>query len=406
MAHGVRGPSMRRMEIFDSRDEHVDLKSRASNVAAIAAQYAQAVDECARFPHEAMDALRSERLLGILAPVELGGEGARVSDMIEVCYRLGRACSATAMIYAMHQTMAACLVRHGRGNLWQEGMVRRLVKDQLLLASSTTEGASGGDLRSSEAAVQYQDSQIRLERLASCISYGEHADGLVTTARRSAESAPTQQVLIAFPKECYSLERRLAWDTLGMRGTCSIGFMLRAEGIAEQILPDPYDRINAQTMMPVAHLAWSGAWAGIAAAALERARLFVLESMRKSGGKVPPGVAHLTRGATLLETLRNRIDAAAQRFEKASDDSHALSSIEFQTAMNLLKVDASELAVSIAMAAMRTCGLSGYRNDTDFSIGRHLRDLLSSPIMINNDRILANMGAHALLCEIPDGLAQ
>ena len=43
------------------------------------------------------------------------------------------------------------------------------------------------------------------------------------------------------------------------------------------------------------------------------------------------------------------------------------------------------------MSAMRACGLSGYRNDGDFSIGRHLRDVLSSPIMINNDRILANV---------------
>ena len=406
MVHRVLGPSARRMEIFDPQFHDGDWKDRADAVSRIAAVHAKAVDSSARFPHEAMDALRSERLLGIMAPVELGGEGARVSDMIDVCYRLGKACSATAMIYAMHQTMAACLVRHGRGNPWQDGLIRRLARDQLLLASSTTEGSSGGDLRSSEAAVEYEGAQIRLERMASCISYGEHADGVVTTARRSADSASTQQVLIAFPKECYTLERRQSWDTLGMRGTCSIGFMLRAEGIAEQILPDPYDRINAHTMMPVAHLAWAGAWAGIAAGAIERARLFVLESMWKSGGKVPPGAAHLTRGSTLLETLRNRISAAAERFEAVCDDRHALSSMEFQTAMNFLKVEASELAVSIAMEAMRTCGLSGYRNDTEFSIGRQLRDLLSSPIMINNDRILANMGPHAMLCETPSGLSQ
>ena len=43
------------------------------------------------------------------------------------------------------------------------------------------------------------------------------------------------------------------------------------------------------------------------------------------------------------------------------------------------------------MSAMRACGLSGYRNDGEFSVGRHLRDVLSSPIMINNDRILANV---------------
>ena len=60
--------------------------------------------------------------------------------------------------------------------------------------------------------------------------------------------------------------------------------------------------------------------------------------------------------------------------------------------MNLLKVNASELAVATVMSAMQACGLSGYRNDSEFSIGRHLRDILSSPIMISNDRILANVG--------------
>ena len=49
------------------------------------------------------------------------------------------------------------------------------------------------------------------------------------------------------------------------------------------------------------------------------------------------------------------------------------------------------------MSALQRGGLSGYRNDSEFSIGRHLRDILSSPIMINNDRILANVAASASL---------
>ena len=69
-----------------------------------------------------------------------------------------------------------------------------------------------------------------------------------------------------------------------------------------------------------------------------------------------------------------------------------LESVDFQTGINLLKVNASELAVATVMSAMQACGLSGYRNDSEFSLGRHLRDILSSPIMISNDRILANIG--------------
>ena len=67
-----------------------------------------------------------------------------------------------------------------------------------------------------------------------------------------------------------------------MRGTCSAGFKLIASGAREQILPVGYDEIHARTMMPVAHLAWSGAWAGIAAAAVDRARAFVRKAMHRA----------------------------------------------------------------------------------------------------------------------------
>jgi acyl-CoA dehydrogenase len=50
---------------------------------------------------------------------------------------------------------------------------------------------------------------------------------------------------------------------------------------------------------------------------------------------------------------------------------------------------------------MRACGLSGYRNDTEFSIGRHLRDVLSAPIMISNDRIMSNLAATSLMTPLP-----
>ena len=264
-----------------------DLKARTDVVAVVAAANAEAVDRDARFPQEAITSARSQRLLGIMVPHELGGEGASVSDVIDVCYMLGRACSATAMIYAMHQTKVACLIRHGRGSAWHERLLRHLCVEQLLLASSTTEGQAGGDVRKSAAAVEQHGSRIALERTATVISYGEHADGIVTTARRSPEAAASDQVLVAFLKQNYSLERIVNWDALGMRGTCSAGFTLKATGENVQVLPAPYEKIHPQTMMPVAHLTWSGAWTGIAAGAVERARLFVRNAARKSEGQLP-----------------------------------------------------------------------------------------------------------------------
>jgi acyl-CoA dehydrogenase len=378
-----------------------DLTRRAEVVAAVAATNAGLVDREARFPAEAIVSARAERLLGIMVPHELGGEGASLSDVVDVCYILGRACASTAMVYAMHQTKMACILRHGRHNDWHEQLLRRICNEQLLMASSTTEGQAGGDVRKSAAAVQQRGSRISLERDATVISYGQEADGIVTTARRSAEATASEQVLVVFLKEDYALERILEWDTLGMRGTCSAGFKLKATGAYDQILPEPYERIHVQTMVPVAHLTWSGAWTGVAAGAVERARLFVREAARRGSGQLPPGAAHLTRASASLRTLRGLVASTLRKFEAASCDERALESVEFQTTMNLLKVNASELAIATVMSALQACGLSGYRNDSEFSIGRHLRDVLSSPIMINNDRILANVATASLLTAVP-----
>jgi acyl-CoA dehydrogenase len=88
------------------------------------------------------------------------------------------------------------------------------------------------------------------------------------------------------------------------------------------------------------------------------------------------------------------------RFEAASEEG-VLESLDFQTAMNLLKVNASELAIATVMSCMQACGLAGYRNDGEFSVSRHLRDILSSSIMISNDRILANAASASLMIEVP-----
>ncbi len=246
----------------------------------------------------------SSRLLGVQIPQAFGGDGASISDITDMCYTLGRACASTAMIFAMHQTKVACLVRHGTGSAWHETLMRRVAAEQMLLASSTTEGQNGGNIRFSTAAVERTDAEISLVRNATVISYGAQADGIVTIARRANDAAGSDQVLLAITKDDYTLEPSLAWETLGMRGTCSAGFELKFKGSAEQIFPEAYDRIHAQTMTPVAHLCWSSAWAGIAAAAVERAQAFIRKAARGAGGQMPPGAAHFTAAKMSLAKLR------------------------------------------------------------------------------------------------------
>jgi acyl-CoA dehydrogenase len=378
------------------------LNGRAQVAAAAAAAHADAVDRAARFPAEAFAAIREQKLLSMLVPVELGGDGATVSDAADVCCMLGTACASSAMIFAMHQIQVAILLRHAPTSAWHKQLLNRLCKEQLLLASSTTENQTGGIVRASACAVEPEGSRMKLTKNATVMSYGAEADGVLVTARRTADSPPADQVLVAFVKGDYELERIKDWDTMGMRGTCSTGFTLHGKGDMAQVLEEPYERIHPQSMVPVAHLTWSGVWCGIAAGAVARARRFVRVAASQSGGAMPPGAAHLTRAMLSLRALRGSIASALQRYEKAALVGRAgLEAIDFQSAMNLLKVSSSESAIEIVMNSFQACGLAGYRNDGENSISRSLRDVLSSSIMISNDRILASAAGALLLFEVP-----
>jgi acyl-CoA dehydrogenase len=382
-----------------------DLTARARAAAAVARTNAPAVDAEARFPSEAFAELRKQRLLGIQVPQALGGEDAAIAQIADVCYILGQSCSSTALIYAMHQIKMACIVRHFKNNAALERVLRRIASEQLLMASSTTEGQAGGNVRSSEAAVEHDGAQVTLERKATVISYAIEADGIVTTARRAADAPGNDQVLLVLLKSDYTLERLQVWDTLGMRGTHSEGFTLRARAAAGQLMPEPYERIHAQTMVPFAHLLWGSVWAGIAAAATAKAQAFIRHVVRQANGQMPPGAAHFTQAVSSLRTLRGVLAANLRSYEISMSDEKAIASMEFQAMITLTKVQASELAVTTVLSSLRACGLSGYRNDTEFSIGRLLRDVLSAPIMISNDRILSNLATTSLMTPLPTSIS-
>src|SRR3984885_14342396 len=301
-------------------DQSPSFIQRTTTVAAAAAADAEDVDRHARFPKAAIDAAREQKLLGIQIPSEFGGYGASIFDVTDMCYTLGRACSSTAMIFAMHQTKVACLVRHGTGSNWHETLMRRVAAEQLLLASSTTEGQNGGNIPFSAAAGERAGAEISLVRNATVISYGAQADGIVTIARRANDAAGSDQVLVAFTKDDYTLERSLEWETLGMRGTCSAGFELKATGSAEQIFPEAYEKIHAQTMTPVAHLCWSSVWAGVAAAAVGGAHPTLRQAARGSGGQMPPAAAHYTSAKVALTKLRAVVTASLDNYAAHEHD--------------------------------------------------------------------------------------
>ncbi|WP_363348897.1 acyl-CoA dehydrogenase family protein [Methylocystis echinoides] len=384
----------------------LDFSARVAAAAAVAAKFADVVDHDARFPTEAFEELKKQRLLGILLSPAFGGEGRSVADAAQLCYALGRVCSSTSMIYAMHAANVACVANHADENARCFAALRRIGFEQKLLASSTTEGKNGADVRNSAAALVRHGDRISLDRDASVVSYGAAADAIVTTARRSPESLPSDQTLALFFKEDYQLRPTATWDVMGMRGTCSEGFRLLAQGDREQAFSEPYDRIHRRSMVPVTHLLWAACWAGIAAGAVSRAQTFVRKISRAQKGAPPPGAPLATQASLSLMNLVALVDSAIADYLDRAPEPERLDEIGYQTSLNLLKVSASEGAIATVMQAFQACGISGYRNDSEFSLTRPLRDILSASIMINNSRILSTVGPPCLIGGVPEAITR
>ncbi|HZZ12108.1 MAG TPA: acyl-CoA dehydrogenase family protein [Paraburkholderia sp.] len=383
-------------------------RAAAQRCAAVAAQFADSVDREARFPGEAFAALKRERLLSAMVPAAFGGTGLSLAEVGAICETLAQGCASTAMVYAMHQIQVACIEAHGSASPWHQNLLGQLVEHQWLLASATSEETIGGNMRTSACSVELDGGRFRIEKLAPTISYGAHADGILVTARRTAESAAADQVLIVALRAQTELEKRGGWDSMGMRGTCSEGFRLVASGLADQILPTPFADIADQTMLPVSHTLWASVWTGVASDAVNRAKAFFRAQARAKPGSVPPAGLRLAEAVGLLQMMQARLAVALQAAHAAhlarqgscQADAPLALALSFASDMNTLKTSISTTAIQVVQEVLMICGMAGYKNGTEYSVGRHLRDLYSAPLMINNDRIAQNT-ASLLLAQRP-----
>ncbi len=381
-----------------------ELVTRTAAIAAeVSAKHAADVDLKARFPHETIAALQQARLLSPAVPKAFGGRGAGMLELAAQSAALAQGCGSSAMILAMHHIQVACIARHGAGApFFQRYLRENLVERQELIASITSENGTFGDTRSSICAVAVNGEAMALEKDATTVSYGEHADAQLVTCRRAADAAPSDQVLALFPKGGYTLRCTSTWDTLGMRGTCSPGAKFEGRGGADQILPGSFADASAQTMVPYSHILWSSLWWGIAADAIGRAGAFVRGEARKKPGTVPSIATRLARAHVDLQAMRHNWESCAIDFDEltANDGPAArdeLGSMAWALKMNQLKMGCAEMAPRLCHEALQITGIMGYKNDSKYSVGRHYRDTLSAALMVSNERIAGRSAAMLLV---------
>jgi acyl-CoA dehydrogenase len=181
------------------------------------------------------------------------------------------------------------------------------------------------------------------------------------------------------------------WDTMGLRGTCSRPALIRSQIPPEFIVGD-FAEIMVRTALPVGNVLLGATWVGIAEAAAATAHASVRADARRGRAadpraETPLSALRLAELSVVLQQLREVIQGGAVEYERVKDTPD-VESMKFTARMDSLKVSTSTLALDVVQRAMGICGLKGYRNDSEYTLARNMRDVIAAPLMVNNDRSL------------------
>ncbi len=381
MSH-VAGPQ--HSENQSTSDRLAEIAQRIGET--IAGPAAYDVDLHARFPAEAVEALKSEGVLSSLVPVEQGGMGATLTDLSDTVRVLSRYCAATGCVLGMHMEQLFILLKHGNTPALRR-LVDEIVEKQLLMANANSEVGLGGDVSRSIAALEPEGDGFRFDKQALAASYGRHADLILATARISPDAADTEQAVTLFRTDGFTLEDTTGWDTLGLRGTCSSGLHIVGHVTPDDIFPVQFAEVASRGGGQVRHVLLTAVWMGLAEAAMREAHKAVRAAARREIGTTPQSAIRLAEIMADVQSTRSTLaDACRQLDDAVANDT--LEDIGLIMYLRNVKLATSTTAHRSATAALQICGINGFRRGPDRPLERIVRDACGALIMVSNDRYL------------------
>jgi len=256
---------------LDLASNAMTLTERAAAVGPLLAEHAARHDSEGSIVSESLQALRDAGLLAAAVPVELGGEGATISELTALQRELGHHCGSTALATAMHQHVVAFTAwRYRRGLPGAEQTLRKVADDGILIVST-----GGGDYSHPRGEAAKVDGGYRVsghKRFASLSDAG----AVMSTMFVHDDPEQGRRVLnMAVPFASDGVTIGSNWDTLGMRGTASNDVVLEDVFVPEEkvLANRPYGVVDGplQVISSIAFTIISGAYLGVAEAAYDAA---------------------------------------------------------------------------------------------------------------------------------------
>ncbi len=365
-------------------------QSLFDEAAVVAREHAPRVDHEAKFPSEAVEALRSRKLLGLLSAREVGGLGLGLREAAEGVRTLAGACGSAAMVTCMHYAGASVVEKYGARPVREA-----LARGEHLSTLAFSEVGSRSHFWAPLSTAKKADAGFVLDADKSWCTSAHHATAYVWSSKPAAAEGASTLWLV--PRGAAGLSIPRGFDGLGLRGNDSCPITARGVEVdAAAMLGE--DGKGFDVMMGVVLPAFNVMNAAASVGLME-------EAVRRVADHA--GAARFEHEGSLLRDfptarasiarMRVRTDMALALYQ---DTLTALETARPDAQLRVLECKAAcnDAANEVLDLGMRVAGGAAFRRD--IAVDRIFRDARAGSIMAPTSDVLHDFIGKAV-CGLP-----
>ncbi|MGC0340243.1 acyl-CoA dehydrogenase family protein [Streptomyces sp. SLBN-8D4] len=355
-------------DLYRPSEEHDMLRDAIRSLAeAKIAPYAAAVDEEARFPREALDALVANDLHAVHVPEEYGGAGADALATVIVIEEVARVCVSSSLIPAVNKLGSLPVILSGSDELKKKYMTP-LAKGDAMFSYALSEPDAGSDAAGMKTKAVRDGDYWVLNGVKRWITNAGESEYYTVMAVTDPSKRSKGISAFVVEKSDEGVSFGAPEKKLGIKGSPTREVYLDNVRIpADRMIGDEGTGFaTAMKTLDHTRITIAAQALGVAQGALDYAKGYVQE--RKQFGKA---IADFQGIQFMLADMAMKISAArALTYQAAAASERLDKDLTFQGAA--AKCFASDVAMEVTTDAVQLLG--GYGYTRDYPVERMMRD--------------------------------
>lgn len=331
------------------------------------------VERANEYPEEWIEQMKQLGIYGLAVPEEYGGIPVSMPAYAKVCEELARGWMSLTGAMGGHTVVAKLLTEYGSEEQKQNNLPR-MATGELRATMALTEPGGGSDLQAMKTLARAEGDEYVINGSKTWISNARKSELVALLCKTDPHAEPKHRgISIILVEHGPGLEISRDLPKLGYKGVESCELIFTDYHTPKsQLLGGTPGRGFGQMMrgLEAGRINVAARALGVASAALEDALKYSQE--RESFGK--PIWKHQAIGHYLAD-MATKLTAAREVTRMASERYESGQRADLEAGM--AKLYASEVAMEIALNAVRIHG--GYGYSTEFDVERYFRD---APLMI------------------------